>query len=188
MKKLILSLSLLMALLNSSLYCMNGDKAPLDQETRIEKLRKEVEELKLMRELNKLKNEEKAESQTCGQQTTNCIFTSVNAYFVADRVYKEALDKESLLNTVSGEKAFDSVNWIKGNPGMFTACTIGTILVGTLIQKGMKQRGTKPTPIVPVLQDQVFLKPTRLEKDMTKPTAAAPVFPDLISHFNIFMG
>ena len=157
MKKLILSLSLLMALSNSSLYCMNGDKAPLDQETRIEKLRKEVEELTLMKKLNKLKNEEKAESQTCGQLAKNGITTSIGACFVAGSLYKqanvvyqEALNKESLLNIVSGEKAFGAVNWIKENPGMFTACTISTILVGTLIQKGMKQRVTKPTPTASV--------------------------------------
>ena len=116
MKKLILSLSLLMALSNSSLYCMNGGKASLDQETRIEKLRKEVEELTLMRKLNKLKNEEKAESQTCGQLAKNGITTSIGACFVAGSVYKqanvvyqEALNKESLLNIVSGEKAFGAV-------------------------------------------------------------------------------
>ena len=207
MKKLILSLSLLMALSNSSLYCMNSDKTSLDQKTRIENLRKEVEELTLMRDLrklNKLKNEEKAETQNLTkkfeQLAKDGITTSIGACLVAgsvykkaDDVYKEALNKESLLNTLTGEKAFGAVNWIKENPGMFTACTItactiSTILVGTLIQKGMKQRGTKPTPTEPVLQEQVFLKPTRLEKDMTKPAAAAPVFPDLISHFNIFMG
>ena len=32
-------------------------------------------------------------------------------------------------------EAFDSVNWIKGNPGMFTAGAVGVILVGTLIQR-----------------------------------------------------
>ena len=181
MKKLILSLSLLMALSNSSLYCMNSDKTSLDQKTRIENLRKEVEELKLIKELNILRT-------TNGISiSVKDIKTSVDAYFIANSVYTEALDKESLLNTVTGERAFVGVNWIKENPGK-TSGIIGAILVGTLIQKGMKQRGTKPIPTEPVLQEQVFLKPTRLEKDMTKPTAAASVFPDLISHFNIFMG
>ena len=188
MKKLILSLSLLMVLSNSSLYCMNIDDSSLvDYETRIENLRKEVKELKLMRDLrklNELKNEEKAETQTLTkkfkQLAKDGITTSIGACFVASSVYKqanvvyqEALNKESLLNIVSGEKAFGAVNWIKENPGMFTAsttaCTIGTILVGTLIQKGMNQRVTKPTPTASVFpyltsQDKISIASLRYDK------------------------
>jgi hypothetical protein len=55
------------------------------------------------------------------------IFNS-NAYFAADRIFREASTDDSMLNTFTGGRALNSLDWIKKNPKKFIGYSLGAIV------------------------------------------------------------
>ena len=107
MKKIILRLLVLITLSKSSLYCME-DTDPTD--------------LMLYKFAKRSCQKDKSPGGTFG-----LIFNS-DTYFAADRIYREASQKDSMLNTFTGRRALNLIDWTKKNPKKFIGSSLGAIV------------------------------------------------------------